>query len=105
MAVIIHFIHVPFQRRLTCYVVQGALQWLEDNENKTVEEILAEAKPSSTEDAETDPSIEPAPLKEGEVAKSMVCNVCNRKFRSMAQVEFHASKTYRPSLSLIRKAC
>lgn len=43
---------------------------------------------------ETDASIEPDALKEGEVARSMKCNDCGKKFRSMAQAEFHAEKTY-----------
>lgn len=43
---------------------------------------------------ETDASVEPPALKEGEVAKSMKCNDCGKKFRSMAQAEFHAEKTY-----------
>lgn len=71
--------------------VQGALQWLEDNQDKTIEEITANAP--TTEAEETDPTIEPEALKDGEVAKSMVCNICGKKFRSMAQAEFHASKT------------
>lgn len=28
------------------------------------------------------------------MAKSMICNECGKKFRSVAQAEFHASKTY-----------
>jgi predicted transcriptional regulator len=68
--------------------VQGALQWLEDNQDKPLDEIAGEEN-----NDETNPSIEPAPLKEGEVARSMVCNECGKKFRSMAQAEFHASKT------------
>lgn len=71
--------------------LQGALQWLEDNQDKSMEEINAAAAPPTS--AETDPSIEPDALKPGEVAKSMVCNDCGKKFRSMAQAEFHASKT------------
>lgn len=73
------------------FTVQGALQWLEDNQDKTMEQIQAESKPA--DDDETNSSIEPAPLKEGEVSRSMICNECGKKFRSMAQVEFHASKT------------
>lgn len=46
---------------------------------------------------ETNPSIEPAALTEGEVAKSMVCNECGKKFRSMAQAQAHAERTYNPS--------
>ena len=74
--------------------VKGALQWLEDNQDKTIEQIQASSKPApAADDDETDATIEPAPLKEGEVARSMKCNECGKKFRSMAQVEFHAGKT------------
>ena len=71
--------------------MQGALQWLEDNQDKSMEEITAKAPASTSED--TDQSIEPPALKDGEVAKSMVCNECGKKFRSVAQAEFHASRT------------
>ncbi|KAI9887576.1 MAG: hypothetical protein M1823_000560 [Watsoniomyces obsoletus] len=65
--------------------LQGALEWLEKNQEKTLDEIkLAN---------ETDSSIEPDALKPGEVARSLVCNECGKKFRSQAQAEFHASKT------------
>jgi hypothetical protein len=74
---------------LNFYIVQDALQWLEDNQDKSLDDILAD----SAADAETDPSIEPAPLKEGEVAKSLKCDECGKKFRSVAQAEFHGSKT------------
>lgn len=70
--------------------VQGALEWLEKNQDKSVDEIAAaeaEAK------AETDPNTEAAALNPGEEAKSLICNECQRKFRSHAQAEFHASKT------------
>jgi len=70
-------------------VVQDALQWLEDNQDKSLEEITGPA-PTSTAD---DPAEEAPALKEGEVAKSMVCNDCGKKFRSVAQAEFHAEKT------------
>lgn len=66
--------------------VQGALEWLEANEEKSMEEI--------TKAAETDPSVEPPALKEGEVARSMKCNDCGKKFRSMLQAEAHAERTY-----------
>ncbi|KAF4625110.1 hypothetical protein G7Y89_g13060 [Cudoniella acicularis] len=71
--------------------LQGALQWLEDNQDKSLDEIKGPAP--SADSAETDASIEPPALKEGEVAKSMVCNDCGKRFRSTAQAEFHASKT------------
>lgn len=66
-----------------------ALQWLDDNQDKNLEDIIA----ADAQSAETDPTIEPAALKEGEVARSMVCQDCGKKFRSMAQAEAHAERT------------
>lgn len=62
--------------------LQGALEWLEMNQEKSIEDIKA----ASTE--EQGPALAP-----GEVARSLVCNECGKKFRSTAQAEFHASKT------------
>ena len=69
-------------------VVQGALEWLEQNQDKSLEEIT---KPVST--AGNDEDGEAPPLNPGEEAKSLVCNECGKKFRSQGQAEFHASKT------------
>merc|ERR1711977_513449 len=65
-----------------------ALQWLEDNQDKSWEDITA-----ASADDETNPSIEPAPLKDGEVAQSLVCEICQKKFRSVAQAEAHGERT------------
>ncbi len=70
--------------------MQGALEWLEKVQDKTMEEITAEMDEA---DAETNPTTIAAELKPGEIAKSLVCNDCGRKLRSQAQAEFHASKT------------
>ena len=61
--------------------MQGALEWLEENQDKTLQEI---------KDAESE---EGPALKPGEEARSLVCNECGKKFRSHAQAEFHASKS------------
>ena len=74
---------------LTSIAVQGALEWLEINQDKSFDEILA----TSAAEAERDPNTEPAALNPGEEAHSLVCNECGKKFRSQAQAEFHASKT------------
>ncbi|RDW60856.1 hypothetical protein BP6252_12239 [Coleophoma cylindrospora] len=67
-----------------------ALQWLEDNQDKSMEEITA----STTTTKTTGEGDDEAPaLKPGEVAKSMVCEDCGKKFRSMAQAEAHAERT------------
>ena len=61
-------------------------------QDKPLEEITA-ADAAKTARDDDDPNAEPPALKEGEVAKSLVCNECGKKFRSQAQAEFHASKT------------
>ncbi|KAH0543861.1 hypothetical protein FGG08_001900 [Glutinoglossum americanum] len=77
--------------------LQGALEWLEANQDKSIDEIKAPA-PDAEKD-ETDPTIEPEALKPGEVANSLMCNDCGRRFRSTAQAEFHASKTEHQNFS------
>ncbi|KAF2461379.1 ubiquitin-related domain-containing protein [Lineolata rhizophorae] len=72
------------KRGLTASAVQGAIDWLEQNQDKSLDEIQAEEASSS--------AAEPA-LQSGEEARSLVCNECGKKFRSTAQAEFHASKT------------
>ncbi|KAI4130601.1 MAG: hypothetical protein LQ338_001673 [Usnochroma carphineum] len=71
--------------------LQGALEWLEANQDKSYEEIVA--TPVVAANADDDPNAEPAALQPGEEARSLVCNECGKKFRSQAQAEFHASKT------------
>jgi len=63
------------------------LEWLEQNQDKSLEEI--NAPPPEADD----PTAEPPALKPGEEARSLVCNECGKKFRSQGQAEFHASKT------------
>ena len=70
-------------------IVQGALEWLEKNQDKSFEEITA----AEADSKETDPNTQADALKPGEEAKSLICNDCERKFRSQAQAEFHASKS------------
>jgi len=65
--------------------LQQALDWLDKNGGKSYEELVEEDK-VALED-------EPPALKIGEEAKSLVCNICSKKFRSVAQAEWHASKT------------
>jgi|TARA_R110002003_G_scaffold38_2_gene2308 hypothetical protein len=64
--------------------LQGAIDWLEKNQDKSVEDIKAE---------QADAAAEPPALEPGEEAKSLVCDECGKKFRSVAQAEFHGSKT------------
>ncbi|RAH46836.1 uncharacterized protein BO95DRAFT_441759 [Aspergillus brunneoviolaceus CBS 621.78] len=68
-------------------LVQGALEWLEKNQDKSIDEIKED------EEAEG-PALAP-----GEEARSLVCNECGKKFRSHAQAEFHASKSQHTDFS------
>lgn len=70
---------------LTKCAVQGALEWLETNQDKSLEEIKAQAEQAEDEEG---PALQP-----GEEPRSLVCNDCGKKFRSTAQAEFHASKS------------
>lgn len=72
--------------------VQGALNWLEENQDKSLEDLTA-AAPAAADDDDNEggPSITPAA--EGESAKSLVCNECGKKFRNNELASFHASKT------------
>ncbi|KAJ9226306.1 hypothetical protein DTO027B5_2861 [Paecilomyces variotii] len=66
--------------------LQGALEWLEQNQDKSLDEIKASA--TTAADDEEGPALKP-----GEQPRSLVCNDCGKKFRSQAQAEFHASKS------------
>jgi hypothetical protein len=70
-------------------LVQGALTWLEDNQDKKLEDLQAE-QADENEDEDTKANI--AALETGQ-ALSLVCNDCGKKFRSHDQASFHASKT------------
>ena len=64
--------------------LQGALDWIEKHQDRPLDEIKAEQASAAEE---------PPALKPGEEAKSLVCEDCGKKFRSVAQAEFHGSKT------------
>ncbi len=68
--------------------MQGALNWLEENQDKPIEELKAAG---GTTGGSEETSASPAEAVEG--AKSLVCNECGKKFRNQDQASFHASKT------------
>ncbi|KAL6714917.1 hypothetical protein ACLMJK_007177 [Lecanora helva] len=70
--------------------LQGALEWLEKNQDRSTEEVIADEAEAK---AELDSAAEVTETKAGEEAKSLICNECQRKFRGHSQAEFHASKT------------
>jgi UBX domain-containing protein 1/4 len=71
---------------LSAFTVQGALEWLEENQDKSLEEIKAAG--SITMEKQEGFSTQ-AP----EQPQSLVCNDCGKKFRTQEQAEYHASKT------------
>ncbi|OAA67305.1 ubx domain protein [Niveomyces insectorum RCEF 264] len=87
--------------------LQGALTWLEDNQDTPLENLLAAAATAGSGkaaakdavDGEMDDDEEGATaaaisaLESNQQAKSLLCNECGKKFRSQATAEFHASKS------------
>lgn len=71
--------------------MQGALEWLEKNQDKSIEDIQKEEADKAEDDDEAATQAKIAELETG-TAKSMVCNECGKKFRSLEAAEFHASK-------------
>jgi len=70
--------------------LQGAIEWLEETQDKPLEELVG---PSASTLDEDDPNAEPPALKIGEEAHSLVCTDCGKKFRSEAQASFHGAKS------------
>lgn len=69
--------------------LQGALQWLEDNQDKPIEELKATAA-ENDDDEDTEAKI--AELETGN-AKSLICNNCGKRFRNHDLATYHATKT------------
>ena len=69
---------------LICYLVNGAIEWLEKYQDTPLDEVLAEEVPATSTSTLSDPT---------ETAASLVCNDCGKKFRSQQAAEFHASKS------------
>ena len=63
--------------------VADAIDWLDANSSKSLDELKAEKESAAQSKA----------AQEAEEAKSLVCNECGKKFRGTAQAEFHASKS------------
>ena len=63
--------------------VADAIDWLDANSSKSIEEIKAEKESAAQAKA----------AQEDEEAKSLVCNECGKKFRGTSQAEFHATKS------------
>ncbi|KAJ4267615.1 hypothetical protein NW762_003726 [Fusarium torreyae] len=71
--------------------LQGALQWLEDNQDKPLDEIKAAAA-AKEEDEDEDTEAKIAEIESG-TAKSLICNECGKRFRNHDLATYHATKT------------
>ena len=63
--------------------VADAIDWLDQNSSKSLEELRSEKEAAAQAKAE----------EAADQARSLVCNECGKKFRGTAQAEFHASKS------------
>jgi DNA repair exonuclease SbcCD ATPase subunit len=68
----------------------SAIDWLDKNAEKSLSDLQAE---DAAADAADDKANDNPALEAGEVARSMVCNDCGKKFRGMSQAQFHAEKS------------
>ncbi|KAH6604542.1 hypothetical protein Trco_006249 [Trichoderma cornu-damae] len=74
--------------------LQGALQWLEDNQDKPLEEIqAAQAAAQDDDEDEDETKAKIAELETGQAARSLVCNECGKRFRNHDLASYHATKT------------
>ncbi|KAL2134099.1 hypothetical protein VTI74DRAFT_986 [Chaetomium olivicolor] len=69
--------------------LQQALNWLEENQDKPLEELQAAQAAAPTGGSEEGA----ASVAAGDAAKSLVCKECGKKFRNQDQASFHAAKT------------
>ena len=58
----------------------GAIDWLDKNADKSIEDLKEEQQDAGMPEADAQ-------------AKSMICNECGKRFRGMAQAQFHAEKS------------
>jgi hypothetical protein len=68
------------------------LNWLEENQDKPLEELQA-AQAAAAAAAADDEEEGALSMPSGESASSLVCNDCGKRFRNHDQASFHASKT------------
>ncbi|KAK8040625.1 UBA/TS-N domain-containing protein [Apiospora marii] len=75
--------------------LEGAINWLEKNQDTPLDELEAE---------DAGPSVNAEAVGEGQVAQSIICNDCGKKFRTKQLAGFHAEKTNFPPLTEEEKA-
>lgn len=80
-------------------IVQGALTWLEENQDKPLDELQAQASKPAAEEEDDDEAGPSIPAVDGQNAKSLVCNDCGKRFKNHDLASYHASKTQHTDFS------
>ncbi|KAK3325790.1 ubiquitin-related domain-containing protein [Apodospora peruviana] len=74
--------------------LQGALNWLEETQDKSLDELKASAASAAAAgDDEEEGGTSIPLLDESGNAKSIVCSECGKKFRNADLAQYHATKT------------
>lgn len=74
--------------------LQGALEWLEANQDKPLEELQGTTSAAAADEEEDEAGgANIASVDEGESAQSLVCNECGKRFRNSNTATFHATKS------------
>jgi len=79
--------------------LQDAIDWLDKNSSVSLDELKGTGGGAAGEDKEDGDAEMPAVAAGEELAKSLVCDDCGKKFRSHAQAEWHAAKTEHTNFS------
>jgi UBX domain-containing protein 1/4 len=78
--------------RTKSILVVNAIQWMEDNQDKSLDEIKAAQSKVADDDDEHEIKANIAALEGGAEAKSLVCNECGKRFRNQDLAAYHATK-------------
>jgi len=74
--------------------VNQALEWLEANQDKPLDELLAEDKAKQEEEEEDEESKINVDSTGEAGMKSLVCNECGKQFKNADFASYHATKRY-----------
>ncbi|WYZ41338.1 hypothetical protein EsH8_V_000233 [Colletotrichum jinshuiense] len=74
--------------------LNGALEWLEANQDTPLDELTAAASKTAKENQDDADEVQAnIDALESGVAKSLVCNECGKRFKSQDTASYHATKT------------
>lgn len=71
-----------------------ALEWLEANEDKSLDELLAQTGSKGADDDEEEETNINVDQTGGGEMKSLVCNDCGKQFKNAELASYHATKRW-----------